>query len=421
MNEQFRPQYHFSAQKGWLNDPNGLVYTKGKWHLFFQHCPDKLEWGPMHWGHAISTDLVHWKELPIALFPDKLGTMFSGSAVVDRLNSSGLGTKKNPPVVAFYTAAGEPFTQCLAYSNDGAMTLAKLPTNPILKHIVGGNRDPKVVWHEGSKQWIMALYLDGDEFAFFGSTNLKEWKELSRLRLPGSSECPDLFPLGEKWVFFGANYRYLIGSFDGRSFKPEQEAIQGDFGHNFYASQTYSDAPRGRRIQIAWMNGGNLPGMPYTNQMSFPCELRLVHREEGWRVLRMPVKEISSLVTSSTVVSSFGELAKGDLLDIEASFAVSKDDALEFNIRGSSVSYDASAGKLTALGAEAPLKPEKGVVKLRILVDRSSVEVFGNDGLVSLTSYFTPSVENLASSVRVVRGAPKIKKLVVRKLKSIYE
>jgi levanase/fructan beta-fructosidase len=375
----------------------------------------------MHWGHAVSSDLVHWKELPIALYPDKLGTMFSGSAVVDRFNSSGLGTKKNPPVVAFYTAAGEPFTQCLAYSLDGGMTLQKLPSNPILKHIIGGNRDPKVVWHEGSKQWVMALYLDGDEFAFFGSSDLKSWKELSRSRLPGSSECPDLFPLGEKWVFFGANYRYLVGSFDGKTFKPEHEPIQGDFGHHFYASQTYSDAPRGRRIQIAWMNGGNLPGMPFTNQMSFPCELRLVRLGEGWRVLRMPVKEISSLVSSSSVVSSFGELTQGDLLDIEASFAVGAEGAVEFDIRGASVSYDASSAKLAALGSETPLKPENGVVKLRILVDRSSVEVFGNDGLVSLTSYFTPPADRLGSSVRVVKGMPKIKKLVVRKLKSLFE
>jgi len=420
MNEQYRPQFHFSARKGWLNDPNGLVYAKGKWHLFYQHNPAGLDWGPMHWGHAISTDLVHWKELPIALYPDSLGTMFSGSAVVDKQNSSGLGTKKNPPVVAFYTAAGQPFTQCLAYSLDGGMTLTKLPSNPILKHIAGENRDPKVVWHPSSKQWVMALYLEGDEFAFFGSTDLKSWKELSRLRLPGSAECPDLFPLGEKWVFFGANYRYLVGEFDGKEFKPEQEPIQGDFGRNFYASQTYSDAPHGRRIQIAWMNGSNLPGMPFTNQMSFPCELQLVRRDKGWRVLRMPVKEIASLVAETSSLKTFGELPRADLLDIEAQISVGGQDAFAFDLRGSQVAYDADSGKLSALGAVALLKPEKGVVKLRVLVDRSSVEVFGNDGLVSLTSYFTPSPDNLDSSVRILKGSPKIKRLTVRRLKSIY-
>jgi len=196
--ESLRPQFHFTAQKGWLNDPNGLVLHNGEYHLFFQHNPDSTEWGNMTWGHAVSKDLVHWRQIEHALLPDKRGTMYSGSAVTDPLNTSGMGAD----IIAFYTAAGgknpesngQPFTQGLAYSRDNGRTFTKLDA-PIINHIVAENRDPKVDWHEPTKSWVMALYLDGEAFVLFTSKNLKNWTEIQRFHMPGSAECPDFFEM----------------------------------------------------------------------------------------------------------------------------------------------------------------------------------------------------------------------------------
>ena len=200
--ETYRPQFHFTAERNWLNDPNGLVYFGGEYHLFFQHNPEGTEWGNMTWGHALSTDLLHWKQQPHALFPDTLGTMFSGSGVVDWNNTTGFRSPdaKTPPLVMIYTAAGDtspaskgqPFTQCLAYSNDKGRTWTKYTGNPILKQIAGGNRDPKVVWYAPTNQWIMALYLEKNEFAFFTSPNLKNWTLLHKMDVPGTDECLSL-------------------------------------------------------------------------------------------------------------------------------------------------------------------------------------------------------------------------------------
>lgn len=202
-NETFRPQFHFTARKNWLNDPNGLFYYRGMYHLFFQHNPFGLEWGNMTWGHAISPDLVHWQQLPNALEPDSLGTMFSGSAVVDWENTTGFQQGEHPPIVLIYTAAGntspaskgKPFTQCLAYSIDGGSSWQKYPGNPVMECIRPENRDPKVIWHPSSHRWIMTLYLEGNEFAFFSSPDLKTWSPLHSLFAPESIECPDFFEI----------------------------------------------------------------------------------------------------------------------------------------------------------------------------------------------------------------------------------
>ncbi len=313
--ETYRPQFHFTAQKNWLNDPNGLVYYKGEYHLFFQHNPESTSWGNMTWGHAVSKDMVHWQQLPHAIERDKLGTIFSGSAVVDWNNTSGFGQSgkdAEKPLVALYTAAGDtspeskgqPFTQCLAYSIDQGRTWTKYAGNPVVKHIIGGNRDPKVIWYAPTKHWVMALYLDGIDYALLTSPDLKSWTQVQKMSLPGCGECPDFFELGvkgdgktRKWVFTAANGQYLVGVFDGEKFTPEQPLQQVDFGANYYAVQSYSDIPPadGRRIQIAWMTGGSYPQMPFNQQMSFPCELTLRKTEDGLRMYRWPVKEISNL------------------------------------------------------------------------------------------------------------------------------
>lgn len=414
--EKYRPQFHFSAKQNWLNDPNGMIYFDGLYHLFFQHNPLENKWGNMTWGHAVSRDLVHWQQRANAIEPDKLGTIFSGSAAFDEDNTSGLGTKENPPLVAMYTAAGQPFTQCLAYSLDKGKTWQKYASNPILNHIVHENRDPRIFWHKPSKQWIMALYLDHDDFAIYGSPNLKEWKELSKYTLTGSNECPELFEIPiegtkeTKWIFFGANYRYVVGSFDGKEFKPEQDPIRGDYGANFYASQTYNHTPDGRRIQIAWMNGpGPYPNMPFNQQMSFPCELKLIRTEAGLRLTRTPVQELYKLhdfpiqFPASTLERGTRrdlELKKGEY-DLTFKGQLRAESVLTIHVHGCEVRIDGKNHTISLFGNSAPLPTKDGKFEVRLLIDRSSVEVFAQQGLVSMTSLIPMGTVEQGSSLFV--------------------
>ncbi len=407
--ENLRPQYHFTAQRGWLNDPNGLVYYKGEYHLFFQHNPFSTEWGNMTWGHAVSKDLLHWRQLPSALEPDNTGTMFSGSAVVDWKNSSGLGTKENPPMVMLYTAAGGtneaskgvPFTQGLAYSIDG-QTFTKLAGNPVLPHIEAENRDPKVFWHEPTKNWIMALYLNGDRYAIFRSHNLISWARAGSVSLPGDGECPDMFELAvdgdarnKKWVFWGAGGKYRLGSFDGYQFRPETDAIDSNFGPNCYASQTYSDAPKGRRIQIAWMRGGNYPGMPFNQQMTVPRELTLITTPVGPRLTINPVAELKKirgkqLANLANIESGTTRIATtSDLLEIRVGLDAAANATLtlgEHEIR-----YEAATRSLSCMGRSAKLISGDAKFDLVIYRDRTSLEIFADRGLVTMPFCFVPS------------------------------
>jgi len=436
-NEAYRPQFHFTAQKNWLNDPNGLVFYDGEYHLFFQHNPLGREFGEMAWGHAVSRDLVHWRQLPHALLPDARGPIWSGSAVVDWNNTSELGGPDKPPLVALYTAAGDPFTQCLAFSLDRGRTWTKYAHNPVLPHIVGGNRDPKVVWHEPTRCWIMALYLDGSDFALFSSLDLKAWTRLQTLTLPGCDECPDFFempiegsPSEHKWVFTAANGCYQVGTFDGHKFTPESGALQVDYGANFYAVQTYSDIPRadGRRIQIAWMRGGEYPQMPFNQQMSFPCELTLHRTPDGLRLRRQPVREIANLYGKEqrwrdrTLAPGDDPLRalSGELWDIHAEFEVGTATALRFRVRGADVRYDVKDQAVTALGRTAPLRLDGLRLVLRLLVDRTSLEVFGEDGQISLTSCFLPSPDDKTLAVSADGGPAKIVSLSVHPLHSAW-
>ncbi|MCK4745860.1 MAG: glycoside hydrolase family 32 protein, partial [Bacteroidales bacterium] len=254
--EKDRPQFHFTSRRGWHNDPNGLVFYKGTYHLFYQHNPLGWPWGNMTWGHAVSKDLVHWKELVPAIYPDEQGTEFSGSGVIDWNNTSGFKEGEEEPMVLIYTAAGgtskwseeEPFTQCIAYSTDGGQTFTKYEGNPVLEHIVGGNRDPKVIWYEPGKVWVMALYLEGNTFGLFTSPDLKSWTPIQEVVIEDGSECPDFFPLAldgdrnnMKWVLTAANGRFLAGTFDGKKFTPETESRPSEYGKNYYAVQSYSD------------------------------------------------------------------------------------------------------------------------------------------------------------------------------------
>jgi fructan beta-fructosidase len=435
--ESLRPQFHFTADRNWLNDPNGLVFFAGEYHLFFQRDPDHLEGQRKSWGHAVSPDLVHWQQIEDALSPDERGSVWSGSAVVDWTNSAGFQTGKEPPLVAIFTAAGNPFTQCVAFSNDRGRSWTHYEKNPVIPHIIGGDRDPKVVWFEQGKRWILALYLDKSTYAFFSSVDLKTWTHLQDLDVPGCGECPDFFPMKVedepsqmKWVFTAANGRYLVGSFDGKSFVPEQPLQRVDFGANFYAGQTYSDIPPtdGRRIQIAWMAGGRYPGMPFNQQMSFPAELTLRRTQAGLRISRLPVREIESLYdtaqTWSNITLQPGDdpLSKttGDLFDIRAEIDVGHADEITFTTHGQRLTYSASKRTLTCRGS-APLKLESGRLILRILVDRTSIETFAGQGEASISDCFVPKSNEAALSLSATGGDAKLVSLKVCKLRSAWE
>ena len=445
-NETYRPQFHFTSQTNWLNDPNGLVYYAGEYHLFFQHNPFGIDWGNMTWGHAVSKDLVHWKQLPDALKPDKLGTIFSGSAVIDEHNTTGFGAGNEPPMVAMYTAAGDtspeskgvPFTQCIAYSGDKGRTFTKYSGNPVLPHIVGGNRDPKLIWFEPTKQWTLALYLDGDEYGLFTSPDLKQWKQIQTVKIPGSSECPDFFPLkiqGEKtqkWVLTGANGHYLVGDYDGVQFKSEGPPQAADTGANYYAVQTYSDIPAkdGRRIQIAWMTGGKYPEMPFNQQMSFPCELTLHRFPEGLRLCRMPVKEIQGLYTTSHKQGHMllaadqpveGLNPQNSPVDVSIEFDPGQSAAVSFRIQGETVRYNSREQTITCLGHTTALSSQNGKVRLRLLVDRSSIELFGNDGKVSMTSCFLPLPGSSEFTLFSEGASVEVSSLVIHTLRSVWD
>jgi sucrose-6-phosphate hydrolase SacC (GH32 family) len=396
--ERYRPQFHFSSRRGWHNDPNGLVYYRGEYHMFYQHNPYGWKWGNMHWGHAISPDLVHWRELPEALYPDELGTCFSGSGVVDWENTADLSPTGAMALVCIYTSAGEPFTQSLAYSTDRGRGWTKYRHNPVLGHIAGHNRDPKVIWHAPTQAWIMALYLDGESYALFASPDLRRWEKRCDVTLPGASECPDLFELpiegetGEsRWVFWGANGTYLLGSFDGWKFEADGDALHYASGGSSYAAQTWSEAPAGRRIQIAWMRQ-DLPGMPFNQFMTFPCELTLRHTQEGVRLFSWPVEEIKSIQDKERVWQDWAvrpgqtplPSVEGELLDTEVEFRPGERGRCGLLVRGIPVIYDTASQVLSCQGRTATMVPVKGVVRLRLLVDRASVEVFANNGRVAL-------------------------------------
>ena len=429
--EALRPQYHFSSQRGWINDPNGLVTYQGTYHLYYQHNPYGWKWGNMHWGHAVSTDLVHWTELGDALYPDALGTMFSGSAVVDWADTAGLQTGAEPPIVCMYTAAGEPFTQCLAASNDGGRTLVKVADNPVLGHVIGGNRDPKVIWHAASGQWVMALFLDGHEYALFSSPDLQTWRELQRYTHGDDWECPDFFPLpvdgnpeDVRWLFWGAEGYYQLGSFDGEAFRPEGAIRRYNWGGNAYAAQTYSDIPveDGRCIQVAWLRM-TMPGMPFNGCMAFPCELTLRTTPEGIRLFSQPVRELEVLHRRAHHWEQVGlapgetslEGVEGELFDIRAEIAPGTASEVGLVVLGVPVVYDVAAGTLLCQGRSAPLPLVDGAIRLQILVDRASIEVFGNDGAVALPlGVIPPGADATVSLVAVGEGA------VVRSL-AVYE
>ena len=462
--ELHRPQFHFTAKKDWINDPNGLVYYKGEYHLFFQHSPGFISHAPNTWGHAISSNLVHWKQIDHAIKPDEYGYIWSGSAVVDWNNTSGLQNGKESVIVAIYTTGGfgekpNPCVQAIAYSNDSGRTFTKYP-EPVLDNICARNRDPKVIWHKQSGQWIMALYLEGDNFTFLGSKDLKNWNRLCDVELGGTGECPDLFelpvdgdPTDTRWVLWGAVGTYRIGKFDGNIFIPETGTIKAEFGPNGYAGQTWSDVPTedGRIIQISWMKNGIYPYMPFNQQMTFPVELSLVNTSEGIRLFRKPVRELRKLYNLEhkwrdytlmsgynrrevfirygptwqdnlpKVISNIIVETNWDLFEILAEIEFI--DATTFGaiIHGNHLCYEIENKKFTYLEKEIPVEPENRRLRFQILVDRTSLELFVLEGKVSASFCFLPRPHDTPLEFYATNGNVRIVSLTIHELASVWD
>ena len=392
--EPYRPQFHFSPEENWMNDPNGMVFHKGVYHLFYQYYPEDIVWGPMHWGHATSKDLVHWEHKPIALFPDEHGLIFSGSAVVDFANTSGFGTLDNPPLVAIFTyhlmegekAGRDDFqTQGIAYSTDNGNTWTKFDGNPVIKNDgLKDFRDPKVFWDEKSHQWIMSV-VAGDHLQLWGSSNLKEWAKLSEFGKDkgahgGVWECPDLFPLKvegseeEKWVLLisinpgapngGSGTQYFIGEFDGEIFTTEQtETKWFDWGTDNYAGvtynvlpqdyygNTYANDPKQDRIFIGWMSNWtyarDTPTQKWRSAMTIPRKLSLKKISDAYELVNYPIQGIEALVASG--VKKDIELQNG--LEETIFF----DDLNQSEIRFQTVARDFKVKLQNTLGEETVL------------------------------------------------------------------
>ncbi|MBL1409157.1 DUF4980 domain-containing protein [Sphingobacterium faecale] len=442
--EKHRPQFHFSAKKGWLNDPNGLVYYKGEYHLFFQHNPYGLHWGNMHWGHAVSTDLVHWRELEIALFPDHRGTMFSGSAIVDISNSSGLGTLENPPLLLFYTCAEGTWEQGIAYSLDGR-TFQKISEVAIPK-IVPGNRDPKVIWHEESKKWILTLYVteEHEQHAvyFFNSDDLRNWKQISTIRGGRGEdkylyECPEFYQLKSdsgmaetKWVLSAVDGSYAIGDFDGMMFKPDFERLRGNYGRGYYAAQVFNNTPNDIRIEIGWRHTHTaVDGMTFNQSMSIPMELSMGKRGDMLFVRRNPIAELTQLrkkkhtwqkqIFNSAMNNPFREISFGEL-EIDIDLLPQDKSLFEINMYGILLSYDQNTEQLRVDGVVNTIPLIDGRLKLHLFIDRVGVEIFAQDG-----EFYIPINKNTNShserlSLKVLNGKVICKKLDVYELSSIW-
>lgn len=447
--EALRPQFHFSSKRGWINDDNGLVYYDGEYHLYYQHNP--YGWDHSRndynktWGHAVSTDLVHWTELPAVIHPDHLGTIYSGSAVVDEHNTTGFQTGKEKPIVAVYTSAGgrspwsvgKPFSQSIAYSNDRGRTFTKYEGNPVQPNIEYINRDPKAFWYEPTNQWVIVLHFDERAMAFFTSKDLKSWEFQSEFESRYLVDCPELFQLAldddednKKWILYGGTGAYYVGDFDGKQYKPETEITRYSYGNCFYASQTFNNVPEedGRRIQIAWGTIAT-PGMSFNQQMLFPVELTLHTTDEGLRMFAYPVKEVENIHakehTWTDVQLKPGQNiltnVKGELFDIDAEFEAGDADEFGFLINGFSVKYNVKKNELSCGRSKTKLKPIDGEIHLRILVDRVSIEIFANDGRVYMPTRAHSKGDQNGVEVFTKGGSTKISSLKVHELKSIWK
>lgn len=395
--EKSRPQLHYSQRRGWNNDPNGMVWYDGEYHLFYQHNPYEREWENMHWGHAVSRDLIHWEELNEALYPDHNGTAFSGSAVVDYENTSGFGSKDNPAMVAIYTGASAKQVQCIAYSLDKGRTWTKYEKNPVIDSGKLWNtvdtRDPKVFWYGPNKEWVMILN-ERDGHSIYTSADLKEWKYESHVT--GFWECPELFelpvdgnPQNTMWVMYGASGTYMLGDFDGKVFTPKH----GKYyycGGSIYAAQTFTGIPEsdGRRIQIGW-DRINHPNLPVNGCMTLPTELTLRTTKDGVRLFCNPIKELNSLeqegiktenLTAEQANRLLAPYADNDVIRIRFTMKLSHATSAGLSFNGQNlVDYDMNGNRINGT-FYSPEDMTSMELTADLIVDRTAVDLFIDNG-----------------------------------------
>lgn len=468
--EQHRPQIHFTPREKWMNDPNGMVYHKGLYHLFYQYYPDSTVWGPMHWGHATSKDLIYWQHQPVALYPDSLGYIFSGSAVVDANNSSGFGKNGKVPLVAIFThhdpkgekAGRDDFQyQSIAYSLDEGKTWEKYEGNPVLKNPgIRDFRDPKVLWHQQTKNWIMTLATK-DRVTFYSSTNLREWKKESEFGEKvgahgGVWECPDLISLdyeGRKvWVLIvsinpggpngGSATQYFTGSFDGKTFTPFQTDTRWvDYGPDNYAGVTFANTGK-RTIFMGWMSNWQyatqVPTENWRSAMTIPRELAIKKVGEKYLLCSKPVVELNSITGAPANV---GKSLKGAITGA-AKMSLKMNNITSFSITLSNtlgqkviIGYDeASNNYFMDRSASGKVSFEKGFagkhtsprqtsvqrLDLTLVIDNASVELFADDGLTAMTQIFFPDKVYSKFEVQIPDNA-KVHSFRVSPIKSVYE
>jgi fructan beta-fructosidase len=494
-NEQYRPQFHFSPPSQWMNDPNGMFYYEGEYHLFYQYYPDGNTWGPMHWGHAVSKNMVHWQHLPVALYPDSLGYIFSGSAVVDHQNTSGLGKNNQPPIIAIYTYHNMPGEkagrndfqyQGLAYSNDKGRTWTMYEKNPVLPNNTGIKdfRDPKVMWHEKTKQWIMTLAVK-DHIEFWTSPNLLQWnfsssfgKELGAHG--GVWECPDLFSMRvgktneEKYVLLvsinpggpngGSATQYFVGDFNGKEFIPHashlnKEAVWLDYGRDNYAGVTWSNIPAadGRRLFLGWMSNWDyaqvVPTTVWRSAMTLPRSLHLYKENNTYYLQSKPIEELTFLrerfeSTQPDEEGSYFNITAGlnsqhqteweieiELTDTKTKkfyiqFSKSQNEMYRVGLdvkKNQFFSDRTKAGnhsfspKFGIAAHIAPRVTKSKRIKLRLFVDASSVELFADDGTVCMTELIFPSTPFNKVELLSEGGKVKLISTAVYSLNSIWK
>ena len=420
--EAFRPIYHHTPAYGWMNDPNGMFYKDGVWHLYYQYNPYGSQWENMTWGHSTSRDLIHWEAQPIAIAPDALGSIFSGSCVVDKDNTAGFG--KNA-IIAYYTSAGDSQTQSMAYSTDNGRTFTKYSGNPVLTAAVPDFRDPHLFWHEPTRRWIMILAV-GQEMQIFSSANLKQWTMESRFGAEygghgGVWECPDLFQLPvrgtgqQKWVlvcninpggpFGGSATQYFVGDFDGHRFTCESNPKVTkwlDYGKDHYATVTFDNAPNGRRVAIAWMSNwqyaNEWPVKQFRSANSIARELDLFVDGSETYCGVAPAKEMLAMragtVKQPTEACEIVVGVKGSA-DITLQNAKGEEVAMHYDAHKQEFTMDRTRSGNTAFSEAFPCTttaPTHGQLKqLRIFIDRCSIEVFDADGRMAMTNLVFPS------------------------------
>ena len=447
----YRPAFHFTPKKSWMNDPNGMFYLNGTYHLYYQYYPDDNVWGPMHWGHATSKDLVNWEEQSIALYPDEMGYIFSGSAVVDHANTSGFGKDDKTPIVAIFTHHNmekenakqiDVETQSIAHSLDEGMTWTKYAGNPVIKNPeIRDFRDPKVIWDEKNKQWIMVLAAH-DNVRFYASPNLKDWSYLSNFGLNlghhgGVWECPDLFPLKVagsdeiKWVLFvsinpggpnqGSATQYFVGDFDGTNFVLDQDFANDlentndfwvDFGRDNYAGVTWQNTQRdnGNKLFIGWMSNWDyaqeVPTNEWRSAMTIAREIGLIKTTQGYRLTSIPVEEAIqtleplSLKSEALLGSMALELSLNTMKKVGYVLSNELGEKLEFGFDPTKQHFyvdRTQAGKsefsekFASHLSYAPRFSKENTIKGILVLDKTSIELFWDDGLTVMTEIFFPN------------------------------